>query len=52
MRYWIDWNASLGTYGHSANQFGHLWALHSGLSRSLVDTRGHSKVLGTLALST
>src|SRR5579863_4701476 len=47
-----DWNELLGTYGHSRIQFGHLWALHSGLSWLLVVTRGHSKVLETLALST
>src|SRR5580692_4775809 len=44
--------AVLGTYGHLVRQFGHLWALHSGHSWSLVVTRGHSRVLETLALST
>jgi hypothetical protein len=45
----INRNARLGTYGHFVNQFGHLWALHSGLSWLLVVTRGHSKVLETIA---
>src|SRR5580700_7661426 len=44
--------AVLGTYGHLVRQFGHLWALHSGHSWSLVVSRGHSKVLETIALST
>src|SRR5580700_6896955 len=44
--------AILGTYGHLVRQFGHLWALHSGHSWSLVVTRGHSQVLETIALST
>ena len=47
-----DWNELLGTYGHSRIQFGHLWALHSGRSWLLVVTRGHSKALETIALST
>ena len=42
----------LGTYGHLVRLFGHLWALHSGYSWSLVVTSGESKVLESIALST
>ena len=47
-----SWYVVLGTYGHLVKRFGHLWALHSGHSWSLVVTRGHSKVLESIALST
>jgi hypothetical protein len=42
----------MGTYGHLVRPFGHLWALHSGHSWSLTVTRGQSKALEIIALST